>query len=249
MAGSTAVTIGPYSPQLQKDILTAPSGVIADIIGVAQGLAKKNGLTAGQTSDLISTSLATAAVETGGTYNPKATGDNGTSFGEFQLHEGGELNNLPGSLSQQETEAFNPVTNATVAIQQIINTIKANAPAFDQNAGNVAAAAQRPQDAQGYATDIDQLLANQLTGTVGQGRSVIGSSTGADTVNVPDNITPANLASGSASGTGSTSGTTSDSGLLVKVGVFIIGAILLGVGLKILFPATTTDVVKTAAAT
>lgn len=50
-------------------------------------------------------------VESG--FNPQAVGDNGTSFGLFQLHQGGQLGNLT------EQQAFDPATNARTALPSI----------------------------------------------------------------------------------------------------------------------------------
>ena len=57
-----------------------------------------------------------ALAEGGGRINPNAVGDNGTSFGEFQLHKGGQL---PSSWLAQAIQgkgpAFSPTKNAEVA--------------------------------------------------------------------------------------------------------------------------------------
>jgi hypothetical protein len=145
MAGSPTV-----SPQLTTDILNAPSGIIADIIASATGIAKTDKLTKSQTNELVNTSIATSAVETGGTFNPDAVGDGGTSFGLFQLHEGGEL----GTLTQ--SQADNPTTNSDVAIAQIAAVLKAQGA--NESPGDVAAGAQRPANPTSYASDVNALL-------------------------------------------------------------------------------------------
>lgn len=90
--------------------------------------------------------LASAKVESG--FNPKAVGDNGTSFGLYQLHEGGELGNLT------PQQAFDPSTNAAVALQQFKNVQRSYPNVTDP--GQIAALAQRPADPQGYAAKVDQ---------------------------------------------------------------------------------------------
>lgn len=91
--------------------------------------------------------LATAQQESG--LNPAAVGDQGTSFGLYQLHEGGELGNLsPG-------QAFDPSTNASVALSVMGQVIKANPQISDP--GTLAAMAQRPADQAGYAKSVDAI--------------------------------------------------------------------------------------------
>ena len=90
--------------------------------------------------------LATAKVESG--FNPKAVGDYGTSFGLYQLHKGGELGNLT------PQQAFDPSTNAAVALQQFKNVQRSYPNVTDP--GQIAALAQRPADPQGYAVKVDQ---------------------------------------------------------------------------------------------
>lgn len=95
------------------------------------------------------------AIEESG-LNPYAVGDDGTSFGEYQLHEGGELGNLPGTLAQQKLEAFDPTQNADIALRQIAAVYKANPNA---DPGAIAAAAQRPANQGAYAAAVDKILA------------------------------------------------------------------------------------------
>jgi len=96
--------------------------------------------------------LAVALNESG--LNPTATGDNGSSYGLFQLHRGGAL---PSSWSAQQ--AYNPLQNAMYAARQIaagahgMNPAQTQAyqtmnferpanPAGDMNPANLARAAQ-----------------------------------------------------------------------------------------------------------
>ena len=55
-----------------------------------------------------------ATVESGN--NPQAVGDNGTSFGLFQLHIGGQL---PAQYNDNPTAVFDPVLNAKIAMPSI----------------------------------------------------------------------------------------------------------------------------------
>lgn len=106
--------------------------------------------------------LADAQVESG--LNPTAVGDQGTSFGIYQLHEGGELNNLynppynAGSLSQAEQMAENPTTNASVALPNFVG-----AAGSSSDPGVISAAAQRPADTSVYAKTVDSAYQNWLS--------------------------------------------------------------------------------------
>lgn len=97
--------------------------------------------------------LAAAKQESGWRYN--AVGDNGSSFGIYQLHRGGEL----GSLSP--TQAFDPHTNAMVALKRFAEVKKAHP---NWSPGQIAAAAQRPANQAAYARSVDAIYA-QLKGT------------------------------------------------------------------------------------
>ncbi len=119
----------------------APSGLIATIERIANAFGIDPNL-----------ALATALAESN--LNPNAVGDGGTSFGLFQLHQGGEL----GSMTS--TQAFNPVTNTTTALAEFRAVIAANPNGF-ATPGDLAAAAQRPADRTGYATEVNYYY-NQL---------------------------------------------------------------------------------------
>lgn len=120
-----------------------PVLTIGDVINAA---AAKHGV------DLV-LAQATAWVESG--LNPHAIGDDDTSFGLYQLHEGGELDNL--SVDQ----AFEPSLNADVALSQFAATHAATG----LEGGALAAAAQRPADPKAYATMIDHIIAQINNGT------------------------------------------------------------------------------------
>lgn len=115
----------------------------AQIIGIIEQVANQQGVSP-------ATAVATSSVETGGSFNPNDVGDNGTSFGLFQLHKGGEL----GSLTPQQ--AFNPTTNATVALSHMA-AVQAQNP--NLSPGALAAAAQRPANPAAYASEVNALVA------------------------------------------------------------------------------------------
>ena len=99
----------------------------------------------------VRTALATAWQES--RFNSQAKGDvqNGrpTSFGLFQLHEGGELGNLT------PQQAFDPNTNARTALTVVAgNTGKYSDP------GTLAAKSQRPKNPQAYAQAINATYAD-----------------------------------------------------------------------------------------
>lgn len=102
-----------------------------DVINVVDPIAKSYGV-----PTLIWETV--AEVESG--LNPKAVGDNGSSFGLFQLHRGGQLGNLT------EQQAFDPATNARTAMPAIAQAWKTlnngvGAPSTlngQQNAGSYA---------------------------------------------------------------------------------------------------------------
>lgn len=91
------------------------------------------------------TAVAVMLVESGG--NNRAVGDNGTSFGLFQLHQGGELGNLT------KEQAFDPVTNARVALSEFQRQ-----ESKYSDPGQLAAASQRPADAANYAQKVNATL-------------------------------------------------------------------------------------------
>lgn len=92
--------------------------------------------------------LATAVVESG--LNPKAVGDNGTSFGLYQYHIGGAL----GSRSKEW--AFTP--------KNIIQDEAKRFAAAGVRDGQGAAAVQRPADQAGYASKVDGLISEMKNG-------------------------------------------------------------------------------------
>ena len=119
--------------------MTAPDPtVVADIVGVANSYG-------------LDPRLAVADAQHESGLSPTAVGDNGTSFGLFQLHEGGELGNLT------PAQACDPVTNATVALGVMSQVAKAH-PGADP--GTIAALAERPANPTAYAQAVDQLYSD-----------------------------------------------------------------------------------------
>jgi|AGTN01.2.fsa_nt_gi Transglycosylase SLT domain. len=91
--------------------------------------------------------VAMMLVESGG--DNRAVGDNGTSFGLFQLHKGGMLT----AANLTPEQAYDPRTNAEVSI--------GNLAKIDQNYSNpgaAAAASQRPADPAGYAVKVNNSM-------------------------------------------------------------------------------------------
>ena len=97
-----------------------------------------------------------ALLESG--LDPHAIGDYMTSFGLFQLHEGGEL----GSMTAEE--AFDPVLNTRTALPYL-----AHAQQPDLNPGQIAAAAQRPLHKNLYALQVNTMypLVKQVLNRLG----------------------------------------------------------------------------------
>jgi hypothetical protein len=89
--------------------------------------------------------VATMLVESEG--DNKCVGDNGTSFGLFQLHEGGEL----GNMSRHDAE--NPWVNASTAL----SVFQSNLGKYS-DPGELAAASQRPADREDYRRKVNAAL-------------------------------------------------------------------------------------------
>lgn len=90
--------------------------------------------------------LAIAYQESG--LDPTAVGDNGTSFGLYQLHRGGELGR------NTEAWAFNPGNNAHRALSQVALVAKQHP---NWSPGQIAAAAQRPANPTAYAASVNAI--------------------------------------------------------------------------------------------
>lgn len=187
-----------------------------------------------------SLALATAYQESG--LNPYSVGDSGTSFGLYQLHEGGELGSMSPAM------AFDPTTNAQTALSEVAQVAQQEPGA---SPGQIAADAQRPADKAGYANAVNSLYASiAANGTAGipgydpnasfapgaqQAQltaSVFGvhiPGTGGGGPNIGPNLTPAGIASGVTSGVTSALGSlfSGVTGLFVRGGLILFGGILL----------------------
>lgn len=156
-----------------------PFNVLPIIVGTAQ----KYGI-----NPLVA--IATAIVESG--LNPKAIGDNGTSFGLYQLHEGGELGNLT------EHQAFDPATNADRALSTMAQFQKQN-PSL--SGGSLAAAAQRPANQSAYAAKINSVM-QEIGGVNVVAGGGPGNAGGATSTNDANTVTDAKTAYQKAQSTG-----------------------------------------------
>lgn len=117
----------------------------ASVVATIQAVAKQLG---------VDPNLALATAYQESKFNPTAVGDRGTSFGLFQLHQGGEL----GSMTPQQ--AFDPARNAQTSL-----SVVRQAALGGGTPGQVAARAQRPADPTGYARSVDALYLS-LTGGI-----------------------------------------------------------------------------------
>lgn len=95
--------------------------------------------------------VAVMLVESGG--NHQAVGDGGTSFGLFQLHEGGMLT----AAGLSPGQAMDPATNARVALASLARTARQMPHA---SPGEIAAASQRPADRTAYAARVNAAYAD-----------------------------------------------------------------------------------------
>lgn len=94
------------------------------------------------------TMLATAVVESG--LNPQAVGDNGTSYGLYQMHVGGA-----GGRSHDEARRY---LNPSASIENRARAFRGGA------GGEWAASVQRPADAAGYARKVNAVIAQLRKG-------------------------------------------------------------------------------------
>lgn len=123
----------------------AASGPSGDVVSIITSVANELG---------VDPKLAIAIAQEESGLDPTKVGDSGTSFGLFQLHQGGELGDLT------PDQAKDPTTNARVALAEVAAVAKAHP---DWSPGQIAAAAQRPTDPTGYATAVNSLYANPTT--------------------------------------------------------------------------------------
>lgn len=146
---SFAPPVNVLNPNIQAAVANVDPTVVSTVMRTAEGLG-------------IDPNLALAMMMTESKGDPRAVGDNGSSYGLFQLHQGGELGNL------SPTQAFDPATNARVALTQLARVLQAN-PNIDP--GQAAAMAQRPADRTGYASTVNGYMTGNsgggATGTTG----------------------------------------------------------------------------------
>lgn len=144
--------------------------------------------------------LATATVESN--LNPNDQGDyvNGipTSFGLFQLHRGGELGTLT------PTQAFDPYTNASVALVRFQQVEASHPGLLESNPGEVAALAQRPKNPGAYAAKVNADL----------GKTPIQQTSNPTSVDMSSSNSGPNI-----------------SGFFTTAGIVILGIVILGVAL------------------
>ncbi len=132
----TATSATPATPAVESADARTNARIVAQV-------AKQQGV------DPVA-AVATMLVESGGRNT--AVGDGGTSFGLFQLHEGGMLT-AAGLTAEQ---AFDARTNATVALRSLAHEFaKGHAT---RTPGEIAAASQRPADPIGYARKVDAAM-------------------------------------------------------------------------------------------
>lgn len=142
------------------NLANSPQAIVAQVaqqLGIPVGLAD-----------------ALAQLESG--WNPNAVGDQGTSFGLFQLHEGGELGNMsPQSVMGSPQGEYQ---NALTSLSEVAQVMRAN-PGMDP--GMIAALAQRPANEGAYAASIDRLMGSPSSANASeyaqgaQGGSMLGA--------------------------------------------------------------------------
>lgn len=117
----------------------------------------------------IAPSLALAIARQESGLNPRAVGDQGTSYGLFQLHRGGELGGHTAAW------AFNPWNNARTALSQVAAVQRLH-PGWSP--GAIAAGAQRPANPGAYAASINAALGASGRGAGGAAAPYRGPRTG-----------------------------------------------------------------------
>lgn len=195
---------------------------------------------------------AIAKIETGGTFDPRSQGDHGyfmggrfvadpngpaTSFGLYQLHQGGMLGTLT------PAQAFNPQINAHVALTHLYKTEQGHPDVHDP--GTLAALSQGPADPKGYAEKINLAIidaggriagAPSIGSVAGSAAGAVGNAAGAAGGFVWNVVTgtwdvvksPFELA-------GKIWGALTSGGTWIRVGLFVGGVLLVLLGLYKLF--------------
>ncbi len=102
--------------------------------------------------------LATALVETGGTLSETIRGDNGYSYGLFQLYtKGGQGNELLNKHNGDRSVLVNPGLNADMSIGHMAKTISKHGNS-GRSMAQLMALSQRPADPVGYARAVESRL-------------------------------------------------------------------------------------------
>jgi hypothetical protein len=131
---------------------SGPSGPLAT--GPGKHSAKENAQVVAQVAKEkgVDPVLAVAMMltESGGD-NTNRTGDGGTSFGLFQLHEGGMLPRDWYRGKPGHDNVFDPRKNAEISLASLARYAKSTG----KSGGALAAASQRPADPAGYARTVD----------------------------------------------------------------------------------------------
>ncbi|MCW2924942.1 MAG: hypothetical protein JWM98_2346 [Thermoleophilia bacterium] len=140
--GTAATGTGAVTGSAAAAAPAAASGDARSNAAVVADVARQQGV------DPV-TAVAMMLVESGG--NAGAVGDGGSSFGLFQLHEGGML--TAAGLTPQQ--AFDPRTNATVSIRSLAHEWQKGP---GRTPGEIAAASQRPADPAGYAARVNATM-------------------------------------------------------------------------------------------
>ncbi|HET9690998.1 MAG TPA: transglycosylase SLT domain-containing protein [Acidimicrobiales bacterium] len=178
--------------------------------------------------------LADAQQESG--LNPTSVGDGGTSFGLYQLHQGGELGNL------SPAQAFDPTTNADTALA-VFAQVQARTPGASP--GQIAALAERPANPSAYAASVNAIYGNPnfMPGVAGTAVTPASStptptSSSADPASQP--------ATATLTGITSAFDPAAWQKLLIKLAFVAAGLALVGLGLARLFPGITRTITTTA---
>lgn len=143
LRGQQGATVAPAPAAPSYAGGGAPSGSSAGTRSTISQIASQLGVPA-------NVAIAMAQEESG--LNPNSVGDNGTSFGLYNLHQGGEL----GSMSPQSVLGVGgEALNARTALGELSSVMRAH-PGMDP--GQAAAMAQRPANQAAYAAAIDNLI-------------------------------------------------------------------------------------------
>lgn len=175
-------------------------------------------------------------------WNPTAVGDQGTSFGPFQMHRGGALGNLTPAQAEDPPTAVKAMLGAyTSAVKQVPQSLWSSNP--EQAAEQAAVLAERP--AQSYIASRGQAAVNTgwqntlnaLSGTSSAPGAPGGITTDAASITNP--LSPSSIISALASALGAPS----PADLAERFGLIILGAALILLGLYLLVGEKTFKVI------